>query len=176
MKFLISAGHGGTDPGACANGHTESQICTEVRDAVAARLIELRHTATTDGGKGINLPLAKALRLIGGVDVAVELHCNGAANIGATGVEVIAPIALKPMAQRIARAIAAETGQRLRGQGGWIDQAQSQHKKLAWVQAGGIIVEMVFVTNPVDLAAFLKVKERLSHAIAGALCGYEVGK
>lgn len=174
MRFFISAGHGGTDPGACANSRTEAAIALEMRDLVAARLIEMRHTVLTDGGKGENLPLRQALTLVKGADLAVELHCNAAANAQATGVEVIAPPALKVVAQRIARAIVAETGQKLRGELGWIDQSKSQHAKLAFVQAGGLIVEMVFISNPTDLKAFLVAKERVAMTLAGAICAYEV--
>ena len=172
-KYLISAGHGGTDPGACAFGRKEADIALTMRELVAKRLLEMRHTVFQDGGQGVNLPLRDALKMIAGTDLAVELHCN-AGPATATGVEVIAPPALKPVAQRIARAIAVETGQKLRGVGGWIDQSQSQHAKLAWVQAGGVIVEMVFISNLADTTAFLNNKERIAQAIAGAICAYEV--
>lgn len=172
-KYLISAGHGGTDPGACAFGRREADIALQMRELVATRLLELRHTVFQDGGKGVNLPLRDALKMIAGTDLAVELHCN-AGLATATGVEVIAPPALKPVAQRIARAIAGETGQRLRGQGGWIDQSQSQHPRLAWVQAGGLIVEMVFISNQADMQNFMQRLDRVALAIAGAICAYEV--
>lgn len=174
MKYLISAGHGGPDPGACANGHREADIALEMRDLVATRLLEMRHTVLTDGGTGKNLPLKQALALVKGTDLAVELHCNASINLQATGVEVIAPPALKTVAQRMARSIAAETSQPLRGQGGWIDQSQSHHKKLAFVQAGGLIVEMVFISNRAALNTFLAVKDRVAMALAGAICAYEV--
>lgn len=171
--YLIGAGHGGTDPGACAFGRREADIALQMRELVSARLLELRHTVLQDGGKGVNLPLRDAVKLVKGTDLAVELHCN-AGLATATGVEVIAPSALKPVAKRIARAIASETGQRLRGQGGWIDQSQSQHSRLAFVQAGGLIVEMVFITNAGDMQAFMQRQERVAMAIAGAICAYEV--
>ncbi len=174
MKILISAGHGAADPGACAHGHTEAAIALEMRDLVATRLLEMHHTVLTDGGKGENLPLRQSLTLVKGTDLAVELHCNAAANAHATGVEVIAPPARKVVAQRIARAIAAETGPKLRGEAGWIDQSQSQHAKLAFVQAGGLIVELVFISNAADLKAFFAAKERVAMALAGAICAYEV--
>lgn len=174
MKYLISAGHSATDPGACANGYTEAAIALDMRDLVAAHLMQMRHTVLMDGDLGENLPLKQALALVKGADLAVELHCNAAANLQATGVEVISPPALKLVAQRIARAIALETGQRLRGVGGWIDQSQSQHSRLAFVQAGGLIVEMVFITNASDLDKFLSIKDRVAQAIAGAICAYEV--
>jgi N-acetylmuramoyl-L-alanine amidase len=174
MRYLISAGHSATDPGACAHGYTEAAIALEMRDLVATRLLEMRHTVLQDGGLGENLPLRQALALVKGTDLAVELHCNAAANAQATGVEVIAPPHLKTVAQRIARAIAAETGQRLRGELGWIDQAQSAHGRLAFVKAGGLIVEMVFISNAADLRVFLQAKERVAMAMAGAICAYEV--
>jgi len=173
MKYLISAGHGGPDPGACANGYKEAAITLNMREMVATRLLEMRHTVFQDGGKGVNLPLPQAVAMIKGTDLAIELHCN-AGPATATGVEVIAPPALKPVAQRIARAIAGETGQKLRGEVGWIDQSQSQHPRLAFVQAGGLIVEMVFITNAGDLQTFLARKDRVVMAIAGAVCAFEV--
>lgn len=174
MKYLISAGHSSADPGACANGHTEAAIALDMRDLVAKRLLEMRHTVLMDGNIAENLPLQTAIALIDGTDLAVELHCNAAANMQATGVEVIAPAHLKLVAQRIARAIAAETGQKLRGDLGWIDQAQSARGRLGFIEAGGLIVEMVFISNAADLRAFLAAKERVAMAIAGAMCAYEV--
>jgi N-acetylmuramoyl-L-alanine amidase len=174
MKFLISAGHGGTDPGACAHGHTEAAIALAMRDKVAARLLELRHTVFMDGGHGENQPLKQALALVKGTDLAVELHCNAATNFQACGVEVMAPSALKVDAQRIASALARETGQTLRGEAGYKPQAESHHKKLAFVQAGGIIVEMFFISHRPSLLAFLASQDRVALAIAGAMCSYQV--
>ncbi len=174
MKYLISAGHGGASPGATVHGYTEAAIALEMRDLVATRLVQMRHAVLTDGGRGENMPLRQALALVKGTDLAVELHCNAVANQSATGVEVFSPPALKVVAQRIARAIAAETGQKLRGDLGWKDQSESQHAQLAFVQAGGLIVEMVFMSNLPDLRTFLAAKERVAMAIAGAICAYEV--
>ena len=173
--YLISAGHGGTDPGACANGYKEADVCLQLRDLVAAELRKLRHTVRTDGGTGVNWTLAKALPLINGTALAVELHCNAAANAAATGVEVIALPEHKAVAQRLARAIAAETGQRLRGVGGWIDQTQSARGRLAFVNAGGLIVELVFISNPGDMQRFMDARERVALAIAAAMCANQVG-
>ncbi len=173
MKFLVSAGHGGGDPGACAFGRTESDIALEMRELVAKRLLEMRHTVLMDGATGQNLPLRDAVKLVAGVDIAVELHCN-AGPATATGVEVISLPKDKLVAQRIAKAIAGATGHQLRGQAGWIDQSQSQHPRLAFVQAGGMVVEMFFITNMADLQKFDAHKDALAMAIAGAVCAYEV--
>ncbi len=173
MKYLISAGHGGADPGACANGYKEADIALDMRERVSSYLLAMRHTVLQDGGQGQNLPLNQAVALVKGTDLAVELHCN-AGPPTATGVEVVAPPALKLAAQRIAKAIAGVTGQRLRGQAGWIDVSQTQHSKLAFVSAGGLIVEMVFISNAADLVNFIRLKDEVAQAIAGAICAYEV--
>lgn len=173
MKYLISAGHGGTDPGACANGCKEADIALDMRERVASCLLAMRHTVLQDGGQGQNLPLNQAVAMVKSTDLAVELHCNAGPST-ATGIEVISPPALKLVAQRIAKAIAGVTGQRLRGQAGWIDVSQSQHSRLAFVSAGGLIVEMVFISNASDLANFLRLKDDVAQAIAGAICAYEV--
>lgn len=174
MKYLISAGHGGGDPGACANGRREADIALDMRDLTATALMEMRHAVSTDGGRGENLPLKQALALVRGHDLAVELHCNASVSILASGVEVISSPGQKPIAQRIARSIAMVTGQRLRGEAGWIDVSQSAHSRLAFVQAGGLIVEMVFISNVSDTTHFLSLKDKVAQAIAGAICAYEV--
>jgi N-acetylmuramoyl-L-alanine amidase len=167
--YLISAGHGGTDPGAVGNGHREADVCLDMRDRVATHLRTMRHNVRTDGGTGVNWVLAEALKLIPGTTLAVELHCNAAANPAATGVEVIALPRHKAAAQRLARAIADASGQRLRGDAGWIDQSASARGRLAFVNAGGLIVELVFISNAGDVQRFMAVRDRVAAAIADAM-------
>jgi N-acetylmuramoyl-L-alanine amidase len=175
-KYFISAGHNDKDPGACANGHTEAAIALEMRDMVAAKLQQLSETCdvATDGRCGENQTLNEALKQIGGSVLAIELHCNASANPQATGVEVVALERDKRIAQRLARAIAQATGQRLRGDGGFIDQSKTARGRLAFVAAGGLIVEMVFISNPGDLENFLSKKDAVAQALAAAICGQEV--
>jgi N-acetylmuramoyl-L-alanine amidase len=175
MKYLISAGHGGADPGAVANGHTEASIALDMRDRVAEQLLALRHTVYMDGARGQNWTLKQALPLIKGTDLAVELHCNAHANLQARGVEVIAMPAKKLVAQRIARALAEATGQPLRGAGGWIDQSQSARGRLAFVNAGGLIVEMLFITHLPDLQRLNADRDAAAKALAVAVCANQVG-
>lgn len=175
MNYLISAGHGGDDPGATHAGRTEAAIALDMRDRVAEQLLALRHTALMDGARGENWTLKRALPLIKGTDLAVELHCNASANLHARGVEVIALPDKKLVAQRLARAIAEATGQNLRGDGGWIDQSQSARGRLAFVNAGGLIVEMLFITHAPSLAVLDKDPNKLALAIAAAMCGNQVG-
>lgn len=170
--FVITAGHSNADPGAVSNGYREADIAVVMRTLIAAKLRQRGHTVTTDGEGTVNMPLSHAVRLIGGGAVAVEIHCNAAASTSANGVETISRLQHKPLAQRISQAIASVTGQRLRGDKGWISQEQSARGRLAFVQAGGLIVELFFLTNPDELRTW----EQKHWLIATAICDALEGK
>lgn len=154
MHITVTAGHGGNDPGAVADGYTERDLMTELRDIVALKLRAAGHRVTTDGGAGMNLPLVDAIRRIAGSDVALELHTNAAVNRTARGVEVISLPAQAPLARRVAAAIANVMESPLRGDRGWIDQSQSARGRLGFVNAGGMVVEVFFLSNPEELARY----------------------
>ena len=78
MKITITAGHGGRDPGACANDLIERDLMTELRDITARKLTAAGHTVRTDGARLENWPLLRALTMVPGSDVAIELHTNAA--------------------------------------------------------------------------------------------------
>ncbi len=168
-KFVITAGHSNTDPGAVANGRKEADIACEMRNMVALKLRQRGHTVTTDGAGGINLPLTDAIRLVRDGYPAIEFHCNAAAAATATGVETIGRMRDKLAAQRISKAIGDVLGLRLRGDKGWIDQSQSARGRLGFVQAGGMIVELFFLTNTADLAAWDARKWLVATAVVDAL-------
>lgn len=159
MKTIgVTAGHSNTDPGAVANGTKESVVVTELRDVVATKLRQRGYTVLTDGGKGDNKPLNDAIRIVSQVDLAVELHLNAAANPKATGVETIALSKRKQFSQRLSKSVAGVLGLKVRGDGGYIDQSQSARGRLGFVSAGGVILEVGFISNPGDLRA---IKEKL---------------
>lgn len=170
-KFTVTAGHGANDPGAvAADGKTtEAALMTELRDIVAMKLKAMGHQVKTDGERWQNLPLVHALTLVPGADVAIELHMNAAENHAATGVEVISLPAQKDMARTIARRIAHTLEIPVRGQGGWIDQSQSARGRLGFVRAGGLVVEVCFISNPSDVARYLDRKWLVAAAIAESL-------
>lgn len=172
MKFTITAGHGAGDPGAvAADGTTEAALMTELRDIVASKLRSLGHTVKTDGARWQNLPLVHALTLVPGADAAIELHMNAATNTTARGVEVVSLPAQRELARTIARRIAHVLETPVRGAGGWIDQAQTARGRLGFVRAGGLVVEVGFISNPEELH---KVRSRLwvvASAIVAALTG-----
>ena len=120
MHYIITAGHSNTDPGAVGNGYREADIALVMRELVAMKLRQRGHTVTTDGGGKTNLPLSEAVKLAKQGDIAVEIHCNASHSPTARGVETIALPKDRALAQRISQSIAAVTGQRLRGDAGWI--------------------------------------------------------
>jgi N-acetylmuramoyl-L-alanine amidase len=167
--YTVTAGHGGSDPGAVYDAFNERDLMAELRDIVASKLRAMGHQVRTDGTARANLPLPHALTLVPGSAAAIELHTNAATNSAATGVEVISLPAQRALAQRIARGIATVLQIPLRGAAGWIDQSQSARGRLGYVRAGGLVVEVFFLSNPTDRAAYLDRKWLVASAIAKAL-------
>lgn len=170
--FTVTAGHSYLDPGAvAADGTTEESLMVELRDIVAHKLRSAGHSVRTDGGWRKNLPLPYALTLVPGSKVALELHTNSFTNPTATGVEVVSVPAQKELARTIARRIAHVLELPVRGAGGWIDQSQTARGRLGFVRAGGLVVEVFFLSNPQDFAAYQARKWRVASAIVEAITG-----
>jgi N-acetylmuramoyl-L-alanine amidase len=147
----LSAGHSNTDPGAVAFGRREADIAVEFRNIVAFYLMRDGIPVELDGHGTTNLPLREAVKIAKRHPVAVEFHCNASASRSATGVESLQSDDDAPLGQRLCNAVADGLGIRNRGAK---PENAGQHHRLAFVQAGGIIVELFFITNPADLAAY----------------------
>lgn len=150
---LISAGHGAGDPGAVGHGYKEADIAVRFRDKIARALRLGGFSVLTDGADGINEPLTKACALARTVPGrAVELHLNAGPE-AATGIEALCDPKYRPFAQALCSAVAGPTGLKLRGDGGWKDQSSGQHHRLGFCQAGGVILELCFISRKADLDA-----------------------
>ena len=167
--IVLTAGHSDVDPGAVGNGQTEAGIARELRNIVASKLRSMGHRVITDGEPAVNKPLRDAIALIPQGKVAVELHCNAAANPAAGGVECISLPKDKALSQRLSRAVARVLELRVRGDGGWIDQSKSARGRLGYVQAGGLILEVFFISNPAEMAVYQARKWLVAQAIADVL-------
>ena len=167
--FAITAGHSDSDPGAVAGGRKEAEIARDMRNIVATKLRERGHRVFTDGKSHENLPLTVAITLAKQAQVAVEFHCNAAASVQANGVETISLPKDKALAQRISKAVADAMGAKLRGDAGWIDQSKSARGSLGFVNAGGLIVELFFISNPAETAVWDAKKWLVATAVADAL-------
>jgi N-acetylmuramoyl-L-alanine amidase len=169
--ITLTAGHSAADPGAVNGQHTEAALMTALRNEVAAHLRNLGHEVRTDGSGAYNLPRQDAIKLIAGSAIAIELHANAATDPQANGIEVVALPKDKLRAQKLASSIGSATGRRLRGNKGWIDQSATHHGKLAYVQAGGLIVETFFLSNPTELSRYLVAKDAVAQALAVCIDG-----
>lgn len=174
--YTITAGHGGSDPGATAHGLTERDLMVELRDIVASKMLNLGVTVRTDGAWRENLPLRDAMALVPGSDVAIELHTNSVESPLARGVEVVARPEHKALAQRIASGIGQVLETSVRKAGGYYD-AEKHRKDRGWsnqagfVRRGGLIVEVFFLSNPAELAKYQAKKWLVAQAIVEAITG-----
>lgn len=154
--ILVSAGHTNKprqDRGMSGNGYIEGVEATRLRDAVAAYLRGLGCSVIEDGADGVNDPLSRAIALAKTASPAIEFHFN-AGPPTATGIEVLAKPKHKKLAQSIAGAIADATGLVLRGDKGWKSDSSGQHHRLGFCNAGGLIVEVCFMSSKSDMQAY----------------------
>lgn len=164
--IFLSAGHSNTDPGAVANGLKEADVAVEFRNMVAHYLRDMGIPHATDGEGTANLPLSHAAKLASAYAVAVEFHCNAAANPAATGTEVLSGTASFTLADKLSAALASALGIRNRGAK---PENAGQHSRLAFVRAGGLIVELFFLSNPKDVEAYTQRKWLAAKAVAKVL-------
>lgn len=177
MSIFISAGHGGTDNGAVANGRRESDIAVDMRNMVAHYLREAKVNFRTDGTGLTNLPLKEAGRLAATADIAVEFHCNSFHLPTAEGVEALAGVKDKELSRELCSAVSKHMNNTIRGgDGGWKDQGSGQHSRLFFVQKGGIILELFFISNPKELARWEEVKWLVAREVAEVLIEAVGGK
>lgn len=159
--LFISAGHSMSDPGASGNGLTEADIVLDFHDRLAQFLLE-RLAFSRDGARGENLPLRQACEMARDHDVAVEFHCNAFHLPTATGVETLGDNSTRALGERPCTAVSETLGISNRGAKG---EGSGQHSRLAFVSAGGLIVELLFITNPDDLAAYRQRRDDVVTAV-----------
>jgi N-acetylmuramoyl-L-alanine amidase len=109
----------------------------------------------TDGVGDVNMLLKQAIGIAKTANIAIEYHFN-AGPPSATGIEVLSLANKKPLAQRVAGAIQQATGLKLRGSdAGWKSDSSGQHHRLGFCRAGGLVVEVCFISNKADMDAYL---------------------
>lgn len=175
--ILISAGHSNTDPGATNGTQTEAKIVRDMRNMVAHYLKEANVSYITDGTGNTNLPLSQAGRLAEKASIAVEFHCNAFSNPSAQGVEALAQTKDKELSRELCSAVSKHMNNTIRGgDGGWKDEGSGQHSRLFFVQKGGIILELFFISNPKELARWEEVKWLVAREVAEVLIEAVGGK
>lgn len=154
MKITLTAGHSAEAPGAIYAGIKEADLAAELCRKCVAELTLRGHTVRTDSAGISNAPLNEAVKLIYGSDIAIEFHFNAAADSTVGGTECIALQKHKARAQALAQATSTALGTKLRRDKGWMTQEASAHGKLAYVNMGGMILEIMFLSSANDRALY----------------------
>jgi N-acetylmuramoyl-L-alanine amidase len=169
VSIYLSAGHSNADPGAMAFGRREADIAVEFRNLVSFYLLRAKVPHELDGQGTDNLPLAATVkRTRQRTGVELEFHCNANENPQASGVETLSAPVNMALGGQICSAIAKALGIKNRGAK---PENAGQHHRLAFVQAGGIIVELFFLTNREDVRAYDERKWVAARAVADLLIG-----
>jgi N-acetylmuramoyl-L-alanine amidase len=171
-KIIISAGHGGTDPGASGNGYIERDLAIELRDLIIVELKALGINALTDDNRNaLSQTLAWLRGKFSDKDILVDIHWNAAGNPEARGSEVIIPTVASDFEKKLARALLSvfsALGFRDRGVK---PETLTARKSLAWMRpnAENILIEVCFISNSLDMKLYQANKHTISKRIAHVL-------
>lgn len=182
-RLYLEAGHGGKDPGAIGvGGIKEAGLTLELRNGITAALRRLNYRGTIIHDPD-DAALAGAIAAFkpNPEDILVGLHFNAGGNTS-TGVETIVsntPSATSLLVARaLSEAVSNALGIRQRvGHGGkgiryWRETPRGlRGVDSGWLRIGGhaVILEVCFITNPVELATYQSKKAEVFEAVAKAL-------
>lgn len=162
MKVFISAGHGGSDPGAVANGVKEKDLNLSIalacRDELKRHGVEVRMSRTKDQ----NDPLSEEIRECNayGPDLAVSIHNNAGGGDGAEVFHHHGGGKGKTLAENILSEI-VKVGQNSRGaKARKNSQGKDYYGFIRETSAPAVIVECAFVDNASDLKILASESDR----------------
>jgi len=167
-KIILSAGHGGSDPGAVSGKYIERDLAIDFREEIALALSRIEVCPVMDPNPNA---LKATLSWIKGRfekdDILLDIHWN-AASPTAQGTEVIIPKIYSTFEQNFAQEllnIFASYGFKSRG---IKTEDKTPRKSLGWMRpvAENILIEVCFLTNKKDMENFEKNKLELASKIA----------
>jgi len=167
-KVFIGVGHGGTDPGAVANGLEEKtlnlNIALACRDVLVRHGVQVGMSRVKDEKDTLGQEIAECNAY--NPDYALDIHNNAG---GGDGVEVFHYSkggASKTLAQNVLNAIVA-IGQNSRGLKVRKNAAgQDYYGFIRQVKAPSIIVECAFMDNKKDIAILDTIAEQKAMGVA----------
>lgn len=174
-KIIISAGHGGTDPGASGNGFIERDLAIELRNLIISELKALGISAMSDDDKNA---LKQTLLWLRGKfttgDILLDIHWNAASNPEANGSEVIIPQIASTFEKDLAAAILkcfTSFGYRDRGVK---PETETARKSLGWMRpnAENILIEVCFISNVTDMKLYQANKNGIARRLAATLAHF----
>jgi N-acetylmuramoyl-L-alanine amidase len=174
-KVFLSAGHGGTDPGASGNGYIERDLAIELRNLLVNELKALKINPLTDDNRNaLKDTLAWLRGKFGSKDLLIDIHWNAAANPEAKGSEVIIPNLPTYFETSFAKAmlkVFTDLGFRDRGVK---PESLTARKSLAWMRptAENILIEVCFISNSLDMKLYQANKNTIAKRLAAVINQY----
>ncbi len=168
MKVFISAGHGGSDPGAVANGVKEKDLNLSIalacRDVLAKHGVEVKMSRAKDEDD----PLSEEIRECNayGPDLAVSIHNNAGGGDGAEAFYHYGGGKSKVLAENILAEV-VKVGQNSRGaKVRKNSQGKDYYGFIRETTCPAVIVECAFVDNASDLKILSSEGKRKEMGIA----------
>jgi len=170
-----SAGHNINDPGAVYNGRKESQEMMCLRTLVVDNMNKLGHENVPDMDSETASQHQSRIKT-GNGSVVCEFHLNASANLTASGTEAIvsndANALSKAMAKELTDVTAKIMGIKNRGVK---PESETARGRIGIVHKAGttVLLEVCFLSNRTDMAAFDKFKVSLAKAYSDILIKYD---
>ena len=175
-RVYVGIGHGGSDPGAVANGFKEKDLTLSIGKYCNERLkqygIETKISRTTDCDSSINSKVAASNAF--NADVCMDIHINAGGGDGSEVYYSHTSAPGKKLAQSIVDAMSA-IGQNTRGIKTRLSSSGNDYfGMIRDTDAPAVLVECAFIDNKTDLVIIDTEAERkvFGYAIADGVAKY----
>lgn len=175
-RVYVGIGHGGSDPGAVANGFKEKDLTLSIGKYCNERLrqygIETKISRTTDIDSSINSKVSASNAF--GADVCMDIHINAGGGDGSEIYYSHTSAPGKKLAQSIVDAMSA-IGQNTRGIKTRLSSSGNDYfGMIRDTNAPAVLVECAFIDNKTDLVIIDTEAERkvFGYAIADGVAKY----